>query len=420
MTPFYLLAPFIRGMFLLTEGLLLLICIYQSAGLIRDKASAGYIVFAVSFWVSEFAGFQIMLVQHEGGEQSFYFPVWLATAFPLLFAVLVIIQQCMIEKRKRDKVTPVSVKDAVDRLPVGLCFYYPNGLCKLVNVQMDTVSRRITGSSLQDGKQFWEMLTSGDLKNGIAVQTGDNPIIVFEDQTAYSFKRSLLALSERTLYEITFFNITREYMLSHELMEAQKKANEINKRLRTLNEKIAELTTQKEILNSKIHLHDDWSSALLMVKKSIMNPDSVTTQDVFHILDRNVALLETEKEMMRSDSHEDMICGAAALGIEIIIAGELPEMPEQNVIIDHAITVCVSNTVQHAHGTELNISCARHSGMYQIIFMNNGDLPAGEIRETGGLANLRRRVEAAGGRMTVIGQPRFELRIELGREEDGI
>lgn len=51
---------------------------------------------------------------------------------------------------------------------------------------------------------------------------------------------------------------------------------------------------------------------------------------------------------------------------------------------------------------------------------NNGHSPAGEIRETGGLKNLRHMVESAGGDMKIESMPRFVLRVLLpkGDEEE--
>ena len=44
---------------------------------------------------------------------------------------------------------------------------------------------------------------------------------------------------------------------------------------------------------------------------------------------------------------------------------------------------------------------------------NNGTPPSGEIRESGGLKNLRHTVETAGGVMKIKSTPHFVLRIVL-------
>ena len=48
---------------------------------------------------------------------------------------------------------------------------------------------------------------------------------------------------------------------------------------------------------------------------------------------------------------------------------------------------------------------------------NNGKAPDGPIRETGGLAVLRKAVEAAGGVMTVRSDPAFLLTVFIPEQE---
>ena len=52
-----------------------------------------------------------------------------------------------------------------------------------------------------------------------------------------------------------------------------------------------------------------------------------------------------------------------------------------------------------------------------MTITNDGERPRGEIREGGGLNNLRRSVENAGGEMSVSAYPAFALRLNLMREE---
>ena len=55
----------------------------------------------------------------------------------------------------------------------------------------------------------------------------------------------------------------------------------------------------------------------------------------------------------------------------------------------------------------MNISSNASSLTAEIT--NNGNQPDGEIKETGGLKNLRSTVESAGGVMTIETKPRFLL-----------
>lgn len=90
-----------------------------------------------------------------------------------------------------------------------------------------------------------------------------------------------------------------------------------------------------------------------------------------------------------------------------------------------AMQVCLSNAVQYAQATELTAHIWEDGDRYNILLRNNGKPPEKPITEGGGLSNLRRRIERAGGTMTVQSLPVFALVIGLpnlgksGGETDG-
>ena len=90
-----------------------------------------------------------------------------------------------------------------------------------------------------------------------------------------------------------------------------------------------------------------------------------------------------------------------------------------------AMQVCLSNAVQYAQATELTAHIWEDGDRYNILLRNNGKPPEKPVAEGGGLSNLRRRIERAGGTMTVQSLPVFALVIGLpnqgksGGETDG-
>ena len=78
-----------------------------------------------------------------------------------------------------------------------------------------------------------------------------------------------------------------------------------------------------------------------------------------------------------------------------------------------AVHECLTNTVKHAGGDRLWLTLRSDGSILTAELTNNGAPPQGSIRETGGLLNLRRTVENAGGNMTTETAPRFLLRVEL-------
>ena len=123
-------------------------------------------------------------------------------AFMLLLALLSILSVLslyLVEKWKRQHITPASIKEGIDRLPAGLCYHSEEGVPRLINHRMDGLCRRITGEPLFDGNELWKRLTMGEVLPGNRVEKwGDNPIISLSDGSTVSFTKIEREIGGRT------------------------------------------------------------------------------------------------------------------------------------------------------------------------------------------------------------------------------
>lgn len=103
------------------------------------------------------------------------------------------------------------------------------------------------------------------------------------------------------------------------------------------------------------------------------------------------------------------------MGIDLQIVGTLPEEEELLPIIDQAISTHVINVLRHADGHVAMVHIEEYDKEYVITFRNDGKVPSGEIRETGGLGNLKRQAEALGGNVELRAKPRFQMILTLPR-----
>ena len=414
MTTFMQLPPIDRGILFLWSFLLLLLMIWQFFHFYRLNMSTRSKMCLLGVCFFCFFFFYLCLLMKKNVKLALPdFSVGIIISSQIICSIAVLFFGIIIKKKKKNSITPMSIKEAVDCLPAGLCYYYSGGLCKLVNSKMDEICVKMTGKLLRDGQIFWKILTNGGQIQGSFIQTGNNPIVALKDGTVYSFKRNQINFYEIPLYEIISADVTEEYALSLELLEKQRKGEEINQRLRILGEEITKLSMEKEILNSKIRLHDDWSKALLLLRRYMIDPNLIDSDEMFQIWNRNITLLEMERTSIYQDQYEDIFRVAKTLGFQIYISGKLPEETEKSCITAQAMIACLSNLGRHAKGTKLYVDGKEQNGKFLLSLKNNGEAPKDKIRETGGLANLRRRVEGAGGTMKIESKPEFELKIEL-------
>ena len=179
-----------------------------------------------------------------------------------------------------------------------------------------------------------------------------------------------------------------------------------------MNERITDLTIEKEILQAKINIHDDLGKSLIAVRQYLSG--NIDREELLSTVDRNIRLLDAQGSPDAVDDYAAVMRAAKDVGIGIDITGELPDDPDSRQIVSAALRECITNTFRHAGGDILFVNIIRDDGCGIVVeFTNNGADPEGEIKESGGLKSLRDLAEQKGVQMTVVSRPHFLLRLEL-------
>ena len=358
-----------------------------------------------------------ILFQHMDGEMCcpVVLPLWALLLILMFLTIFAIAEQYRIYKWNQSHVSETSIKEALDALPTGLCYALPEGLPLLVNEKMEELGTILLGKPFQDAKKAWEDLEGGRA-NGL-IKSGPEPIYELPGGRVYSFHREKLALEVGMVYAILATDVTEEYSLTKELAEKQKKAGIINARLKSLLSTIEYVTMNRELLHLKVALHDNLGRSLLSAKRFILKSDAVDPKELLAIWKQNLRHLIGEAPEEWQIPYYVARKEAATLGIELQIVGTLPEDDRLLPVIDQAISTHVINVLRHANGHIAMVHIWEDEKAYAITFTNDGNPPAGEIRETGGLGNLKRQVEALGGRMELSAKPRFQMVLNLPKNE---
>jgi signal transduction histidine kinase len=325
--------------------------------------------------------------------------------------------QYRLRRWSRSHISPMSVKEAFDRLPAGLCYYLPGGLIKLVNTSMDALCQDAVGAPMTDPEGFRRALEAGDLP--ASLRGGEAPMLRFADGRVYSFAHRLLDTELGPVHELLAMDVSRDCAMNRELEEKQARARELNVRLKALLGSIEYLTMSRELMQLKSELHDRLGQSLLLSRRYLLEPGSVEESEVREAWQKNLSLLENSRPESWQAPYYLRKLEAEALGIRLEISGSLPEESRLIPVVETALSVHVTNVLRHARGNRALVSCRRERGGYCLELTNDGDPPALPLREGGGLGNLRSRVEALGGSMALEASPTFRLGIWLPGSEGG-
>lgn len=339
----------------------------------------------------------------------------------LLFAVLASAETAylwQLKKIRTTMLTPMSAKESLDALPDGICFFTADGQPLLVNTQMNRICAELFGTVVLNGADFLRRLHGGK-GNAAYLRTEPTLRIRTKDEKVWDFRLRTLMLRNTEVRELVACDVTTLCRLSDELDARNRSLKQLNDRLRRYGSEVEKNAMEHELLTAKLRVHDNVGRSLLAFRAYLEQPPSERDREELLLLWRHtIAVLRNEAEPPKQCNDWELLQKAAqSVDVTIEKDGALPEERRERAIIIMALHECLTNTVKHAKGNRLFLTLRTEDNVLTAELRNNGAPPMGEIQETGGLKNLRRAAEKAGGSMTVEVRPEFLLRLALPKGE---
>ncbi len=318
--------------------------------------------------------------------------------------------------KKKNTLTPDSIRESFDNLPTGICFFDSNGFLKLCNRTMHRISYDLSGHDVQYLKEFEDTLKNPGSK---CTRPKDGKYYFMADGTVWLFVKNEISASGGAKYtEFIASEVSELCKKLDELGNDNKKMLEISGEIKKMSANVLTVTREEETLSMKMRVHDEMGRSLTAARKLLQqgvllekdNPVIESWKRAAEILKRGNE--EPEKKDMLDELRE-----ACKGMINIHLKGSLPEKEGTAYLIVVAIRECITNAMRYANATELYVNAEKEDNRSIVKITNNGEPPKGWINEGGGLSSLRRKIERAGGLMEIRSQPVFELTVILPCDE---
>lgn len=309
-------------------------------------------------------------------------------------------------KYRTDNVTPDSIQQAIDALPDGISISSKDGIVRLSNLKINTLSRALTGKVLSNAELFWDAV----IKNG--KEQGGSFLVDLPDNEVWLFTKENLRIDDADYDQITSMNVTERYEIIRELEEKHGHLQDIRRRMKEVSDLSGDMFIAQEEADARAALHNQLGQVLLMGRYFINHQDITDPKMVYAATRQmNQFLLGEAKEPYQGeeDSIIQAVSMAGSIGIKVIMNGPAPENNDVRKILSKAITECAANTIKHAEGNTITVNMSADNGRTLISITNNGKPPKGGITESGGLLSLRRDVENLGGSVQIESEPEFNL-----------
>ena len=325
-------------------------------------------------------------------------PAWALALMEACLAVPLVLAALDTRRYRDEHPTQDSIKETLDLLPVGVAYAGMDGAVVFRNVVMEQLSLALTGSLLTDIGPF-------------RAAAGDGPLSL----EGRVWQLDTRAYSDRALTELIATDITEQAAILNDLQEKNRKLKDIQLRLKIYSRQAERIIIAQELLTARITVHDGLGHVLLESRHYLSNPAAFNEAMLLQTLrNTNTYLLrEYEQDDTARDALADAIDMAETIGVEVTIAGGIPQEEPGRGLLAAAIQECAANAVKHAGGSALTVRIRKEENGTRFSLESDGRPPSGPIQEAGGLLSLRALTESKGGRMVIESAPAFRLVIFL-------
>lgn len=348
-------------------------------------------------------------------------PMWLLWCITFAADFLLIWDIAGLRRLGRQALSRDSVKQALDMLPSGICYFTPSGSVKLCNRQLDSLFRTISQSDLQTLAELQDALSDCDACSGVICLSKEMQTYLFPDGKAWRYRQTEVKASDGTTYtEAVFSDITELYNKNLELKAQIKRLNAISRELKWLSDNVLIFTREKEVLSAKTKLHDDMGAGLIAIRHILNNNQTEEAANAVDLFRRAVSAIKYDNAYPQGRSELDrFLQDAEVIGIKVNLAGALPRQEELRRVMILAMRECLTNSVRHAGATTLHIAVEKTGDSISMKITNDGRPPETEVVPKGGLLNLYRHIMDCGGTMEIQSKPVFALTMVLPAIKEG-
>ncbi|WP_251320111.1 sensor histidine kinase [Fenollaria sporofastidiosus] len=319
---------------------------------------------------------------------------------------------------RKSQIGKNSIKESMDNLPDGLCFSKLDGTPTLVNRQMQMISYEVFGKHLINDLTCARLARECKVSDSTQILQKD-PLVMGACGKIWLYQ--IIEDKEKKYRETIAYNITEEWGVLGEIKKKNKEIKAANKRLKDYQDTALEYTRQKEILRSKIKIHDKIAQSLIYFRHYLDKQDKNEDERkrLVQLWNESLVVLdEGEDEEVKDALWKKLLETAESIGIGFHFTGSLPEGENDKNTFISIVHKALNNAIRHAEAKNVWIDINEDGLRINLTIKNDGHKPSSEIKEKGGLKNIRARLKIYGGKMSIDTSEVFTLRISWLKGEN--
>lgn len=309
-------------------------------------------------------------------------------------------------------ITSYSIIQAFNTSKEGFLYFEEDGSCLLINKKMEEIASSLTKKYILNGYDFLKIVKDKTIKldNGKVYKFTDKELMI--DRQPYFFRKP----NETKIHELIALDITELVNQNNQLELDNKKLQQLNNDLVLYNKRMLEVISYREILETKVNIHNEMNELVLQSAYLLTNNDKKEKERILSKWENNAYLLYKEAQHRSDEDYlKDILTLGDAIGIRIDYKTSLDVLPSEDIInlFIHASKESLTNVAKHTTHKNLIIELDKNNDHIIMRFKNENNDQNIEIKMGGGLTNLSKHVEQLNGKMIIENKENFILTIEV-------
>lgn len=273
-------------------------------------------------------------------------------------------------------VTVMSIKEALDSLPIGICLANKKNKIIFNNKTMVNILKYNDIDSRIKVIDLWKLIKSKD-----EIFLDENNALLKYDDDTYLFVLEKTALEE---YQIKATSVKNEYEIIDNISNTNKILEKQENELKDYVLKIEEVERQKSLLRIKGRIHDVFAQRLSIIHQYLDNENinNINTDEIKELLTSMTRDIKEENELSVDDIKNNIISTYELIGMEIVFDGEINELKAPAIL--KIVREAATNALRHGFATKLLVEANK-----DIVTITNNGINPSVIKEGNGIKNMR-------------------------------
>lgn len=409
-------SPLFLAFFSAYVFLLIIVLIIFTIYFIINKRKLNAIL-AISSFVVLFSIFQIIYIFQKNLVKHFLYqlsaiPIIVYLLAIILITGLIIYLAIDLFSYNHSHITSSSIIEAFDALLLGVLYFDEDGIPLLINNKMLDIVNLLDIKDNYNSDNFMALI--------------DDKILTLNNKETYHFSINKICINRKYnyfsrkkypayIYEVVAKNITEMHKKTILLKAENERIIKSNQLLKKYHEQMPEIIRHQEILKAKISIHEEMNELLLSTVYLVDNENISLRKALLNKWQNNALLLSKENEnSVNKDMINDLKTLSNSLGINIEFAhiDDIKPLGIRKLFITVGKET-ILNVAKYTGDKKLVINVFNKGEHYEMSFANPQKNKQKSIVYGSGLTNIKRHVEELNGKMVIINDDDFIVKLEV-------